>query len=406
MVALKVVPVYDNVPALVSFSSVKHKGLTFGSVNDMLTSGYGTMSVNEISDEIIDMLSSNTIYVSNESAPGLDFENNGTVIEGVPTLTPKYPTLSFEDEIRYNIYFTASNLESFNTADMGLITFDGRLINGTIEDAVDVIPGAIYNGSEFMVHTNGIPAKKMGDTVYFKIYAKLADGTYIYSDVFGYSAVKYAKDCLSGDYSDSLKSLMVAMLNYGAAAQEYFGYKTNTLMNDGLSDAQKALADSYNAGMVKPLTAVDSNKAKNFVMKAGSYSSVYPSVSFDGAFALNFYFKPTYAVDNGMTFYYWTEEAYNNADVLSVNNATGTIQMTANGDEYGAVISGIAAKDMGDAVYVVGAYQSNGVTYYTNVITYSLSAYCAQIAGNASSDAKDLAAATAVYGYYAQRYFS
>ena len=55
---------------------------------------------------------------------------------------------------------------------------------------------------------------------------------------------------------------------------------------------------------------------------------------------------------------------------------------------------------------MVGAYESNGVTYYTNVITYSLGTYCAQIAANASSDAKALAAATAVYGYYAEAYFA
>lgn len=177
-------------------------------------------------------------------------------------------------------------------------------------------------------------------------------------------------------------------------------------MNEGLSEAQMSLAAQYDASMVKPLTAVDATKAQNFVMSAGSYSAVYPSVSFDGAFALNFYFQPSYAVDNGMTFYYWTEDAYNAADVLSVDNASGKSQMVANGAEYGAVISGIAAKEMGDAFYVVGAYESNGVTYYTNVITYSLGQYCKTIAANASSDAQALAAATAVYGYYAKAYFA
>ncbi len=405
VVALKIVPVHDDVPALVSFSSIKHKNIDFGNVNGLLTSGSGTMSVAEFSDELAEVLSSTAIYTSNESAPGADFDNGG-VSANAPALLPKYPTLSFEDEIRYNIYFTAQNLESYNTADMGLITFDGRLVNGTIEDAVDVIPGATFNGTEFMVHTNGIPAKKMGDTVYFKIYFKQADGTYLYSDVFGYSALKYAQDCLDGDYDSKLQSLIVAMLNYGSTAQEFFGYKANIPMNEGLSAAQMELAADYDASMVKTLAAVDATKAQNFVMSAGSYSSVYPSVSFDGAFALNFYFKPAKAVDNGMTFYYWTEDAYNAADVLTVDNASGKCQMKTNGAEYGAVIEGIAAKEMCDAVYVVGAYESNGVTYYTNVITYSLGAYCAQIAANASSDAQALAAATAVYGYYAEAYFA
>jgi hypothetical protein len=34
------------------------------------------------------------------------------------------------------------------------------------------------------------------------------------------------------------------MLNYGAAAQNYFGYRTDDLMNADLTQAQKALASN------------------------------------------------------------------------------------------------------------------------------------------------------------------
>ena len=38
----------------------------------------------------------------------------------------------------------------------------------------------------------GIAAKEMGDTRYYVAYAKLNDGTYIYSGAYDYSPKKYA----------------------------------------------------------------------------------------------------------------------------------------------------------------------------------------------------------------------
>lgn len=146
-----------------------------------------------------------------------------------PVITPAYPTLAFEDEIRYNVYYTVDDPGSVGLEDMGLITFDSRLEDGTMEDAVSIIPGATGSDGMYCVHTNGIPAKNMGDSLYFKIYAKLSDGSYVYSDVLGYNAVLYANTILSGS-EEAAKALVVAMLEYGVAAQEYFGYNTDNLM--------------------------------------------------------------------------------------------------------------------------------------------------------------------------------
>ncbi|MBQ3216020.1 MAG: metallophosphoesterase, partial [Oscillospiraceae bacterium] len=57
----------------------------------------------------------------------------------VPTLTLSYPTLAFEAEILYNAYFTVSDASSI--VEMGMITFSSRLVDGTIADAVEIIPG-------------------------------------------------------------------------------------------------------------------------------------------------------------------------------------------------------------------------------------------------------------------------
>ena len=324
----------------------------------------------------------------------------GTVASVVPELTMNYPSLSFEDEIFYNVYFTVDHIS--DVAEMGLITFHSRLANGTLADAVDVIPGFVSNGSVCMVRSNGIPAKNLGDTLYFKVYAKLSDGTYAYSEIAGYNAVAYANTVLNdANASDKAKALVVSMLNYGAAAQEYFGYKTDALMSAGLTAQQQALVPDYDAAMVQDVVKADFGKVGAFVMNGG-YSNIYPTVSFEGAFAINFYFTPDRAVDAAPVLYYWDAETYAGVDVLTPENATGVLTMAQDGSNWGAAVEGIAAKAVDETVYVAGFYTGDGVAYPTNVIAYSLGNYCKTIADNGEA----FGAATAVYGFCAKAYFA
>ena len=318
----------------------------------------------------------------------------------IPKLTLDHPSLSFEDEILYNVYYTVTN--NANITEMGLLTFASRDANGTITDALDVISGYVSSGSTYMVQSRGIAAKNLGDALYFKVYAKLKDGSYIYSEIAGYHAVAYANSVLnSGNSSAKAKALVVAMLNYGAAAQTYFGYKIDALMNANLTAAQKTLARSYDASMVGSVVRADSNKVGSFVMNGG-YSSIYPTVSFEGAFSINYYFTPNKAVDHVLTFYYWDAATYNSVSKLTTSNATGKITMKQDGSDWGAAVEGIAAKDMDSTIYVAAVYTSNGTSYYTNVISYSLGQYCKTVASNGEA----FGAATAVYGYYAKAYFA
>ena len=318
----------------------------------------------------------------------------------VPTLSLNYPSLSFEDEILYNVYYGVDNTTSI--VEMGLITFNEKLVDGTIADAVDVIPGYLSDGTTYMAQSKGIPAKKLGDALYFKVYAKLIDGSYVYSDVAGYHAVAYAKTVLNNTSSTAkAKALVVAMLNYGAAAQVQFEYKTDSLMNASLIPAQQALVQAYDPSMVADVVRADNNKVGSFVMNGG-YANLYPTVSFEGAFSINYYFVPNKSVDDVLTFYYWDSATYNSVATLTPDNATGVITMTQDGGNWGAAVAGIAAKQIDETIYVAGIYTSNGVSYPTSVISYSLGKYCQTIAAQDNA----FGAATAVYGYYAKAFFA
>lgn len=323
-----------------------------------------------------------------------------------PTVTPKSPSLTFKDEVTIDVHFAATDLGNLTGADLGLLTWSAAKADGTVANAEANVLGATYNAAtdRYLISTPGIPAKKLGDTVYMKLYVKLADGSYVYSKLFSYSPKTYANNTLKNSGDVKLKSLMVALLNYGAAAQSYFGYKTYNLPNNTLTAAQKSLVSSYNAGMVPAATTVNSSKVGIFT-NSGGFSKKIPAVSFDSAFSIEYFFTPAYAPSGNVTLYYWTQEDYDAAATLKASNATGRIQMINENGVYHAAVTGIAAKDLNQAVYVAAGYKYGSTNYCTGILPYSIGTYCASQVSKATT-AKDLAAATAVYGYYANAYFN
>ena len=320
-----------------------------------------------------------------------------------PTTAITGISLVFEDEICYNIYYTADDLS--NVVDMGLVTFSEKLADGTHENAIDIIPGYEAIGSEYRVHTNGIPAKNMGDALYFRVYALLTDGSYVYSDVAGYHAGLYAKSMLNSTTSSAaLKSLCVAMVNYGAEAQLYFGYKTDSLMNAFLTEEQKNLISPYDESMISAITAADTAKTAAFLKNAAAFG-IGVAVNFEGAFAVNYYFTVKYAIDSEVTMYFWDEATYNSAAALTKENATSVQTMTLSGSEYLGIVSGIAAKEIDQTLYVSAVFTSGGEECTSGVLAYSLGYYCKSKAADSTSPMQSLAAATGVYGYYAKQYF-
>ena len=326
----------------------------------------------------------------------------------VPAIPPasisaRYPSLSFEDEVFINVYFAAENLGSLGTDDMGLIAWSSARTDGTVVNAEINLPGATYHAGNglYSVRTRGIAPQELGDTFYFKVYLRLEDGSYLYTKLLDYSPKSYALSKLSTG-SAQLKAMMVAMLNWGSEAQNYFSYKPYNPMNSTLTTDQRNLVQPYTASMVNSVKQPDVSKAGIFT-NTGGFSRKYPSVVFEGAFSINYYFTPSSTPNNTVTLYYWTQETYEAANTLTTANATGKIKMTAVNGVYQAVIDGIAARELDRTIYVAAGYNSGTTSYCSGVLAYSLGAYCASKAATAG-DMQPFAAATAVYGYYAKQY--
>ena len=322
-------------------------------------------------------------------------------VSDAPEISVGGASLAFKEEIYYNVYFQVSNPDNVAIEELGLVTWTSD-VDGTVSNGEYVLNNVVLEGNYFKARSQAITAKHMAEELYFKVYAKLANGEYVYTDLLHYSAKTYAANKLKDEKaSDSLKALCVALMNYGAAAQEFFSYKTEELMNANLTDAQKALVENYSAAMIPALVKPETSKVAGLSANGG-FSSMYPSVNFGGAFGINYIFTPDNAVDGDMKLYVWTAADYAKADELTLDNASQVLTMegTSSG-VYSARLTGIAAKNVGDTVYACGVYESNGVVYRTGVLAYSVGEYCRNMAQRTDS-VEALAKATAVYTYYAR----
>ena len=287
-----------------------------------------------------------------------------------------------------------------------MITYTEKVDVWNVETAAHVIPGTAYDETtgRYIAHSQGINAKYLGDTVYLACYAKLSDGSYVYTKLAPYSPVQYATNQLKNSSDMKLKQLVAAMLNYGAQAQLFFGHNTDNLANATLTDEQKLLPEAYRSEMVSAVPTASTEKQGVFANNKG-FAKRYPSISFEGAFCINYFFKPNYAPVGDITLYYWNESDFNAAEVLTKENASGCMTLSLeDSGEYRGDIEGIAAKNLSASVFVAAVY-SDGTTQWTSgVLGYSIGAYCgSQISKGA--DVAALAEATAVYGYHAKAYF-
>ena len=322
----------------------------------------------------------------------------------IPVLTLRSPTLDFRDMIKVVAFFTAENPE--DVVEMGMITYKNEVSEWNVDNAEYVIPGAAYdeNSGRYYASSQGIHAKQLADDVYLAVYAKLTNGSYVYSQLVSYSAATYAYNQLENSDDVQLKQLVVSMLNYGAQAQRYFSHNMDNLANAGLTEEQRALADTYHPEMVQSVPAVSVEKQSAFLNNQG-FASRRPAVSFEEAFCIDYFFTPAYAPVGEITMYYWNEADLNAAEVVTAENASGSLVMVNDGSgQYRADITGIAAKDLSSAVYVAAVYSDGTTTWSSGVLGYSIGAYCGSQAVKGGAVA-ELAKATAVYGHHAKEYF-
>ena len=131
-----------------------------------------------------------------------------------------------------------------------------------------------------------VAAKEMADEITMQAY--LSEGNPV-GGKYTYSVKEYAEYIINHPekYSDSAIKLVKAMLNYGAASQEYFKYNTTNLANSNLIGETQQTTVSYNNLTYR---------------KSGDISPAQVSISLNSTITMKLYFKTTDI--KGITFKY------------------------------------------------------------------------------------------------------
>lgn len=272
----------------------------------------------------------------------------------------------------------------------------------------------------FSAPSNGIPAKNLGENLSMQAFVEV-DGVVYESAIRDYGVLTYAENMMKKD-NEALKSALVALLNYGAAAQIDLGYKTDDLANKdlqryvdefGLNPAYLDLGwtDDYLTSVVEPSEAMTVNFAPT-----GTVTSAAKSLYLKGAISVNYYVTvgkdKTKFANSTATMYFWTAEQYAKlakaGTALTKENASYFVtndKLAYNSNAklqyyYTFLSDQIPAKNFGDTIYAVMCVtDSDGVEHCSEMILYSPEVYAANKINNGKVETvDDVAKWMVVYG--------
>ncbi len=167
----------------------------------------------------------------------------GAIIDGIGAKLAGY-SLSLTGNIGVNFYMELSNdIVNDESAYMNFTLPNGTTskvyVSGTHEDgSTATTDTTVKNGVTYYVFTCEVAAKEMTSDIKAQMIGNNGEKT---GKVYTYTVKEYADYILShmsaeeSDISKATIQLVKGMLNYGGAAQKYFGYKTDKLASDGLT---------------------------------------------------------------------------------------------------------------------------------------------------------------------------
>ncbi|MBR4192835.1 MAG: starch-binding protein, partial [Oscillospiraceae bacterium] len=187
--------------------------------------------------------------------------------------------------------------------------------------------GEIQEGYICNAKYTDITAKEFGVTMEVSVHAFEANGQEHYSAPVSYTMQEYIIDeLLKADNSVAMRALAADLLNYGAAAQVYFDYETEHLVNHNLSTEAQAAMDQFASTGEAPADLVNGSNGPN----------VYGSVSVKNRIVLSMTVR-------GMS-------SYETMKVRIKNHEDGSVKDTIDAKKRGSVwvadYDGFEAEDM------------------------------------------------------------
>lgn len=268
-------------------------------------------------------------------------------------------SVTIGDDVALNYYVSMST-------DLGAENVEMRFTQDGAE--VDTIKGMLCEDGRYKFSLT-LPPQRMADVFTVEV---------IYNDTIiatqeEYSVQAYAtKQLAKSDITKELKQLIVDMLHYGAAAQEYKEYNSDALATNGLGE------DASDFAMPEAI--------ENWYVNNTEISSY-----------------PAYFTNVGVWF------DYNNQIYVTLNTAQN-VKITVNGAEVAVegtrvLLGGILATEYGKKFEIKLYSTENGEEVLMQTLTYSVNFYVYQICKkNANEKMVNLAKALYCYGQSAVAY--
>ena len=243
--------------------------------------------------------------------------------------------------------------------------FDG---DTAIESSSVTLTECSLNGSYYAFTYENFAAREIASGINATLYAEDAEGNVYYGPTISYSLRQYAENQIrKATVAEEFKTMMVDFLNYGAAAQTYFGYNTSDLANSGLTEDELALASPERDYVDSKSATVDSTKAvniTNFSLLFVDKITILAATDMDAA---------TYEANKDN----WVAQvSYTNFDGIDVTEEIALNDeslFNLNGTRYVLNFAGLKSREM-DKVVTIKICDKEG-NVVSNTVTYSVESY-------------------------------
>lgn len=316
------------------------------------------------------------------------------------------PALTFQTlGLRHNCSFGndlsmlyAIPVESLrNCSDIRLkVVKDYILQDGTTEEREKLltpveyaIDGTLYYRFDY----KEVSAKEIGDTLTASLGFTKGEREYN-GKVDEYSLKRYAEERLAASANESFKRLLVDLLNYGAAAQRYFEYKTDKPVNADLTEEQKALSLGKYNGITKVVSDEDTGVYEAEItrknIKFGNRIELLVATSFGIDSNLSgVKLKVVYTTASG-------EEG-----VETIDGADFVYRTDVN--SYTAYFNGLKASELRSVLFLTLVRGDEAISA---TVKYSLDTYAAnRLEASTDENYKELLKKTLIYSDSAKNYF-
>ena len=316
------------------------------------------------------------------------FDANGTCTEcGVARLKFSGATLTMEDNISINYKMKPEQLDGTGYSNPYVVfTFCGSTV--TVKDYT------VDGNGRYSFKFSDIAPRMMNDVLTATLYATY-EGEVVACQTRSYSVKEYCYNMLSKcgvggayEHNTEFKTLLVDLLNYGAAAQVYANYQTETLVNADLTAEQKSWATAD----APALSTVQSTKYH--VIENPTVTWKGGGLLLEDSVTMRFRITSTGAIENLKVKI--TTDANPEGWTISASEF-----VAADVGGYYIYFDGLMARQMRETVYVA-VY--DGSVAVSNTMTYSIESYAYSKRNDSNTALTDLLVAMMKYGDAAYNY--